>query len=167
MKIAIGNDHAGVDYKNAITAFLKSKNIEVLNFGTDTSESVDYPDFGHAVAQALEEGKADLGIVICGSGNGIAMTANKHPHVRCAVCWTKEISALARAHNDANVLSIPARFTAIEQAVEIANTFLITSHTLAKSKDFAKVHLLPLPPSRLPKIPQDSPRFSKLLLNHQ
>ena len=105
MKIAIGNDHAGVDYKNAITAFLKTKNIEVLNFGTDTPESVDYPDFGHAVAQALEEGKADLGIVICGSGNGIAMTANKHPH---------------------NVLSIPARFTAIEQAVEIANTFLIT-----------------------------------------
>ena len=118
MTIAIGNDHAGVDYKNAITAFLKNKNIEVLNFGTDTPESVDYPD--------LEEGKADLGIVICGSGNGIAMTANKHPHVRCAVCWTKEISALARAHNDANVLSIPARFTAIELAVEIANTFLIT-----------------------------------------
>jgi len=104
MTIAIGNDHAGVDYKNAITAFLKSKNIEVLNFGTDTPESVDYPDFGHAVAQALEEGKADLGIVICGSGNGIAMTANKHPHVRCAVCWTKEISALARAHNDAHRL---------------------------------------------------------------
>jgi ribose-5-phosphate isomerase B len=126
MKIAIGNDHTGVDYKNAITAFLKTKNIEVLNFGTDTPESVDYPDFGHAVARALEEGKADLGIVICGSGNGIAMTANKHPHVRCAVCWTKELSALARAHNDANVLSIPARFTAIEQAVEIANTFLIT-----------------------------------------
>ena len=126
MTIAIGNDHAGVDYKNAITAFLKNKNIEVLNFGTDTPESVDYPDFGHAVAQALEQGKADLGIVICGSGNGIAMTANKPPHVRCAVCWTKEISALARAHNDANVLSIPARFTAIEQAVEIANTFLIT-----------------------------------------
>ena len=109
MKIAIGNDHAGVDYKNAITAFLKTKNIEVLNFGTDTPESVDYPDFGHVVAQALEEGKA-----------------NKHLHVRCAVCWTKELSALARAHNDANVLSIPARFTAIEQAVEIANTFLNT-----------------------------------------
>ena len=126
MKIVIGNDHAGVDYKKAIVAFLESKGIEVLNCGTDTSESVDYPDFGHAVAKALEENKADLGIVICGSGNGIAMTANKHPHIRCAVCWTKELSALARAHNNANVLSIPARFTAIEQAVDIANTFLNT-----------------------------------------
>lgn len=126
MKIAIGNDHAGVDYKKAIVAFLERKGIEVLNYGTDTSESVDYPDFGHAVAKALEENKADLGIVICGSGNGIAMTANKHPHIRCAVCWTKELSALARAHNNANVLSIPARFTAIEQAVDIANTFLNT-----------------------------------------
>ena len=126
MKIAIGNDHAGVDYKKAIVAFLESKGIEVLNCGTDTSESVDYPDFGHAVAKSLEENKADLGIVICGSGNGIAMSANKHPHIRCAVCWTKELSALARAHNNANVLSIPARFTAIEQAVEIANTFLNT-----------------------------------------
>ena len=126
MKIAIGNDHAGVDYKKAIVAFLESKGIEVLNCGTDTSESVDYPDFGHAVAKALEENKADLGIVICGSGNGIAMTANKHPHIRCAVCWTKELSALDRAHNNANVLSIPARFTAIEQAVDIANTFLNT-----------------------------------------
>ena len=111
MKIAIGNDHAGVDYKKAIVTFLESKGIEVLNCGTDTSESVDYPDFGHAVAKALD---------------GIAMTANKHPHIRCAVCWTKELSALARAHNNANVLSIPARFTAIEQAVEIANTFLNT-----------------------------------------
>ena len=126
MKIAIGNDHAGVDYKKAIVAFLESKGIEVLNYGTDTSESVDYPDFGHAVAKALEENKADLGIVICGSGNGIAMTANKHPHIRCAVCWTKELSALARAHNNAHVLSIPARFTAIEQAVDIAKTFLNT-----------------------------------------
>jgi len=126
MKIVIGNDHAGVDYKKAIVAFLESKGIEVLNCGTDTSERVDYPDFGHAVAKALEENKADLGIVICGSGNGIAMTANKHPHIRCAVCWTKELSALARAHNNANVLSIPARFTAIEQAVDIANTFLNT-----------------------------------------
>ena len=126
MKIVIGNDHAGVDYKKAIVAFLENKGIEVLNYGTDTSESVDYPDFGHAVAKALEENKADLGIVICGSGNGIAMTANKHPHIRCAVCWTKELSALARAHNNAKVLSIPARFTAIEQAVEITNTFLNT-----------------------------------------
>ena len=126
MIIAIGNDHAGEAYKNAIIDYLQNNNIKVINFGTDTTESVDYPDFGHAVAKALEEQKASLGILICGSGNGIAMTANKHPHIRCAVCWTKELSALARAHNNANVISIPARFTAIEQAVEIVKTFLNT-----------------------------------------
>ena len=124
MIIAIGNDHAGVAYKNAIVAALESNGIEVLNFGTDTPESVDYPDLGHAVAQAVEQGRASLGIVICGSGNGIAMTANKHAKIRCAVCWTKELAALARQHNDANVISIPARFTAIEQTVEIVRTFL-------------------------------------------
>lgn len=126
MKIAIGNDHAGPDYKKAIVAFLESKGIEVLNFGVDTHQSVDYPDFGHAVAEAVETQKAHLGIVICGSGNGIAMTANKHKGIRAALCWTKEIAALARQHNDANVVSIPARFTAIEQAVEIVKTFLET-----------------------------------------
>ena len=127
MKIAIGNDHAGPEYKKAIVTYLKSQNIEVLNFGTDDCESVDYPDFGHKVAQAVASQQVDLGIVICGSGNGIAITANKHQEVRCALCWTKEIAILARQHNDANVLSIPARFTAIEQAVEIAKTFLQTS----------------------------------------
>lgn len=126
MKIAIGNDHAGVDYKNAIINALQAEGIEVLNCGTNTNDSVDYPDFGHAVAKALENGEAELGIVICGSGNGIAMTVNKHPQARCAVCWTKELAALARAHNNANVISIPARFTAIEQAVEIVRTFLAT-----------------------------------------
>ncbi|MFK8303041.1 ribose 5-phosphate isomerase B [Capnocytophaga stomatis] len=126
MKIAIGNDHAGPAYKKAIVAYLESQNIEVLNFGTDTFDSVDYPDFGHKVAQAVASKNADLGIVICGSGNGISITANKHQQIRCALCWTKEIAALARQHNDANVISIPARFTAIEQAVEIVKTFLNT-----------------------------------------
>lgn len=126
MNIAIGNDHAGVAYKQAIITALQAQGHQVLNCGTDTPESVDYPDFGHAVARAIEEGKAQVGIVICGSGNGIAMTVNKHPQMRCALCWTKEIAALARAHNDANVLSIPARFTAIEQAVAIVETFLAT-----------------------------------------
>ncbi|WP_454976512.1 ribose 5-phosphate isomerase B [Capnocytophaga bilenii] len=126
MKIAIGNDHAGVETKNAIVAYLKGKGIEVENFGTDTNDSVDYPDFGHAVGTAVASGEAALGIVICGSGNGIAMTVNKHAGVRCAVCWTKEIAALARAHNDANVISIPARFTAVPQAVEMVATFLDT-----------------------------------------
>lgn len=126
MKIAIGNDHAGVETKNAIVAYLKGKGIEVENFGTDSTDSVDYPDFGHAVGTAVASGEAALGIVICGSGNGIAMTVNKHAGVRCAVCWTKEIAALARAHNDANVISIPARFTAVPQAVEMVATFLDT-----------------------------------------
>ena len=126
MKIAIGNDHAGVETKNALVAYLKGKGIEVENFGTDSNDSVDYPDFGHAVGTAVASGEAALGIVICGSGNGIAMTVNKHAGVRCAVCWTKEIAALARAHNDANVISIPARFTAVPQAVEMVATFLDT-----------------------------------------
>ena len=126
MKIAIGNDHAGVETKNAIVTYLKGKGIEVENFGTDSNDSVDYPDFGHAVGTAVASGEAALGIVICGSGNGIAMTVNKHAGVRCAVCWTKEIAALARAQNDANVISIPARFTAVPQAVEMVATFLDT-----------------------------------------
>ena len=126
MKISIGNDHAGPDYKKAIVHYLTSKGHEILNHGTDTFDSVDYPDFGHPVASDVESGKADLGIVICGSGNGIAMSANKHQGIRAALCWTKEISALARQHNDANVVSIPARFTSIQQAIEIVDTFLNT-----------------------------------------
>lgn len=126
MKISIGNDHAGPDYKNAIVEMLKEKGHEIINYGTDTFNSVDYPDFGHAVAKDVSEGKADFGIVICGSGNGIAMTVNKHQKVRAALCWTKEISALARQHNDANIISIPARFTSIIQAVEMVETFINT-----------------------------------------
>ena len=126
MKIAIGNDHAGPEYKKAIVALLQSKGYEVNNYGTDTFDSVDFPDFGHLVAQDVSEGKADFGIVICGSGNGIAMTVNKHQKVRAALCWTKEIAALARQHNDANIISIPARFTSISQAVDMVDTFLNT-----------------------------------------
>jgi ribose 5-phosphate isomerase B len=127
MKISIGNDHAGPDYKKAIVEMLKAKGHEITNYGTDTADSVDYPDFGHPVANDVADGKADFGIVICGSGNGIAMTVNKHPKVRAALCWTKEIAALARQHNDANVISIPARFTSIPQAVEMVETFINTS----------------------------------------
>lgn len=126
MKISIGNDHAGPDYKKAIVDYLQSKGHEILNHGTDTFDSVDYPDFGHPVATDVEKGKAELGIVICGSGNGIAMTVNKHQSIRAALCWTKEIAALARQHNDANIISIPARFTSIPQAVEMVETFLKT-----------------------------------------
>lgn len=124
MKIAIGNDHAGTDYKNTIVTYLKSKNYEVINYGTDSNESVDYPDFVHPVASDVENQKVDFGIIICGSGNGANMTANKHQKVRSALCWTKEITALAREHNDANVLSIPARFTSEPQALEMVKTFL-------------------------------------------
>ena len=127
MKISIGNDHAGPDYKKAIVQYLESKGHEVTNYGTDTEASVDYPDFGHPVASDVENGKADFGIVICGSGNGIAMTVNKHAGVRAGLCWTKEIAYLTRLHNDANIVSIPARYTSIQQAVEIVETFLETA----------------------------------------
>ena len=127
MKIAIGNDHAGPDYKKAIIKFLEKQGHEVINYGTDSEASVDYPDFGHPVAIDVETKKVDFGIVICGSGNGIAMTVNKHQGVRAALCWTKEIAELARLHNDANVISIPARFTSIPQAVAMVETFLNTA----------------------------------------
>ena len=127
MKISIGNDHAGPEYKKAIVQYLESKGYEVTNYGTDSEASVDYPDFAHPVAKDITEGKADFGIVICGSGNGIAMTVNKHQKVRAGLCWTKEIAYLTRLHNDANVVSIPARYTSIPQAIEIVETFLNTA----------------------------------------
>jgi len=126
MRIAIGNDHAGTEYKLAIIGLLKSKDIEVTNYGTDSSDSVDYADFVHPVAKDVNDGVVDLGIIICGSGNGASMTANKHQKVRCALCWTKEIVELAREHNDANIISLPARFLSLPQALEMVNTFLNT-----------------------------------------
>ena len=126
MKIAIGNDHAGTDYKNQIVKYLENRDIEVVNYGTNEADSVDYPDFVHPVANDVEGEKVNLGIIICGSGNGAAMTANKHQGVRAALCWTKELVQLAREHNDANILSIPARFTSLPQAVEMVKTFLDT-----------------------------------------
>jgi ribose 5-phosphate isomerase B len=126
MKISIGNDHAGPEYKKAIVQHLELKGYSIQNYGTDTEASVDYPDFAHPVANDVATQKVDFGIIICGSGNGIAMTANKHQEVRAALCWTTEIAALARQHNDANIVSIPARFTSIPQAVAIVDTFLTT-----------------------------------------
>jgi len=127
MKISIGNDHAGPNYKQAIVKYLESRGIEVINHGTDSTDSVDYPDFVHPVANDVENQTVDFGIIICGSGNGVAMTANKHQKVRAALCWTNEIAALARQHNNANIISIPARFTSIQQAVEMVYTFLNTA----------------------------------------
>lgn len=127
MKISIGNDHAGTEYKFEILNYLKSQGYEVNNHGTDSDDSVDYPDFVHPVAKDVENKNVEFGIIICGSGNGANMTANKHQGVRSALCWSKEIVALARAHNNANVLSIPARFTSKMQALEMVQTFLNTS----------------------------------------
>jgi len=126
MKIAIGNDHAGTEYKLAIIGFLKSMNIAIINHGTDGTHSVDYPDFIHPVAKDVTTGSVDFGIIICGSGNGASMTANKHKSVRSALCWTNEIVTLARSHNDANILSLPSRFIALPQALEMVKTFLNT-----------------------------------------
>ncbi len=127
MIIAIGNDHAGPEYKNAIIKFLENKGIAFKNYGTNTSDSVDYPDFIHPVAEAVSNQEVDFGIIICGSGNGVCMTANKHKKIRAALCWTKEITALARQHNNANIIGIPARFTSISQAVTMVDTFLNTA----------------------------------------
>ena len=126
MKISIGNDHAGPAYKNKIVATLKSFGFEVFNHGTDTEQSVDYADFIHPVALDVSKGVVDFGIIICGSGNGAAMTANKHRQIRAALCWNAEIASLARQHNDANILSIPARYVSILQAINMVETFINT-----------------------------------------
>lgn len=126
MTISIGNDHAGTEYKFAIVDLLKSKGIEVHNYGTDSNESVDYPDFVHPVAKDVVGKKATFGILICGSANGVAMTANKYQEVRAGLCWTKEIVELIRQHNNANILCIPARYTSIPQALKMVETFLTT-----------------------------------------
>tara|TARA_B100001057_G_scaffold473791_1_gene538675 strand:- start:1626 stop:2057 length:432 start_codon:yes stop_codon:yes gene_type:complete len=126
MNISIGNDHAGVDLKEAIVSHLKQKDHQLNNHGTNRKESVDYADFIHPVAQDVENKKSDLGIIVCGSGNGAAMTANKHQKIRAALCWSAEISKLSRQHNDANILSIPARYVNIEQAMEIVDMFVST-----------------------------------------
>jgi ribose 5-phosphate isomerase B len=126
MKIAIGNDHAGTEYKVEIIKLLESRDITVINYGTNELTSVDYPDFVHPVANDVDKKLVDFGILVCGSGNGVSMTANKYPNVRAGLCWTKEITELTRQHNNANILSIPARYTSIQQALAMVETFLDT-----------------------------------------
>lgn len=126
MKISIGNDHAGTDYKEKIVEYLKAKGYNVINHGTDLEDSVDYPDFIHPVASDVENGISNFGIIICGSGNGANMTANKHQGIRSALCWNNEIVELARQHNNANILSIPARFVSEQQALKFVDLFLET-----------------------------------------
>lgn len=126
MNISIGNDHAGVNHKLAIVAHLKAKGHNIINHGTDTMDSVDYPDYAHAVAQDVEAKRAEFGILICGSANGVCITANKHQHVRAALCWQNDIAELARQHNDANIIGLPARFADIESCIQMVDTFLST-----------------------------------------
>jgi ribose 5-phosphate isomerase B len=126
MIIAIGNDHAGTEYKFEIIKHLETKGHLVLNFGTNTNNSIDYPDAIHPTANAVENGKAVLGIILCGSGNGAQMTANKHQGIRAALCWNNELVALTRQHNNANILTIPARFVSLQQAIGFVDVFLDT-----------------------------------------
>jgi ribose 5-phosphate isomerase B len=125
-KIAIGGDHAGYTYKSFLINWLQEKGYEVQDFGPGSEASVDYPDYVHPVASAIDKGEFDTAILVCGSGNGVAITANKYPQVRAALCWAPEIAQLARAHNDANVLCIPARFISEEVATQLVDTFLNT-----------------------------------------
>lgn len=124
--IAIGGDHAGFGYKSALVQFLEEAGYAVKDFGTGTADSVDYPDFAHPVAAAVESGDFERGILVCGSANGVAITANKHQGIRAAICWQEELASLARQHNDANVVCIPARFIDIDLAKAIVNTFMTT-----------------------------------------
>lgn len=124
--VAIGADHAGFSYKDKVKALLVKWGIEVRDFGTYGPDSVDYPDFVHPVASGVEAGVFQRGIVVCGSGNGVAMTANKHQGIRCALCWTKELAELARQHNDANILAIPARFIGWDVAEDLVKAFIYT-----------------------------------------
>lgn len=126
MTISLGNDHAGTEYKLAIKQYLEEKGYQVKNYGTDSADSVDYADFVHPVANDVEAGYSEYGILLCGSANGVAMTANKHQKIRAGLCWNKEIVHLIRSHNNANILCIPARFTAKEQVLEMVDVFLNT-----------------------------------------
>jgi ribose 5-phosphate isomerase B len=125
VKIALGSDHAGFEYKEILKSFL-ADNYEVKDFGTHSPESVDYPDFAHPVADAVESEEFTFGILVCGSANGVAITANKHQHIRAAICWLDELASLARQHNNANIICVPARFVSTELAKEMVNTFLTT-----------------------------------------
>ncbi len=125
MKIAIGSDNAGYEQKIQLVEYLNKK-VSIYDRGTFSNDSTDYPEFAHAVANAIESGEVELGILICGSANGVAMSANKHDHVRCAICWEKEIAELARAHNDANIVALPARFISVQKAKDIVDAFLNT-----------------------------------------
>jgi ribose 5-phosphate isomerase B len=142
MKIAVASDHAGFKLKNRIIDFLKSLNYEIVDFGCDSPDSCDYPDYAHPLADAIENGIYNVGIVFCGSGNGINMTVNKHQGIRSAICWNKEIAVLARSHNDANICSIPARFISEEDAIEIVKIFLTVK--FEGGRHFQRIQKIPI-----------------------
>jgi ribose 5-phosphate isomerase B len=143
LSIAIGADHAGFVLKNAIAEYVRSLGHNVQDFGAPSEASVDYPDYAHPVADAVESGKANWGILICGSANGISMAANKHRGIRAAVCWNREIADLARRHNDANILSLPARFISIDEAKACVDTFLNTAFEGGRHAN--RVNKIPIP----------------------
>ncbi|MBI9056614.1 ribose 5-phosphate isomerase B [Labilibaculum sp. DW002] len=126
IKVAIASDHAGFQFKNKLGELLKERGYEIMDFGCDSEDSMDYPDTAHPLAEAVAAGKFKYGFTLCGSGNGITMTANKHQEIRAALCWNAEIAELARLHNDANVCGIPARFISFEEVEKIASIFLST-----------------------------------------
>lgn len=124
--VAIGGDHAGFKFKETLKALIQQKGFAVKDIGPFSEESVDYPDFAHPLAASVEKGETSFGILLCGSANGVAITANKHQGIRAAICWTPEIARLARQHNNANILCIPARFVSEPEAMEITNAFINT-----------------------------------------
>ena len=126
LPIAIGSDHAGYEYKEDIISYLEGKGIQVKDFGTHSPDSVDYPDYAHPVSNAVEKGEVAFGILVCGSGNGVAITANKHQGIRAAICWGEELARLARGHNNANVLCVPSRFVDTAVAQQMVETFMAT-----------------------------------------
>ncbi len=127
LPVAIGSDHAGFEYKEAVKKWLQEKGYSVKDFGTHSLSSVDYPDFAHPVATSVENGETALGILFCGSANGVAITANKHQHIRAGLCWQNEVARLVRQHNNANIICIPARFVALALAQEMIETFVHTA----------------------------------------
>lgn len=126
LSIGVASDHAGYALKQTIKQWLEAQQVCVYDYGTYSAESCDYPDFAHPLARAVEGGACDFGIAICGTGNGISMTVNKYPHIRAALCWQPDLATLARQHNNANILSLPARFISSELALEVVKTFFTT-----------------------------------------
>ncbi len=138
MTIAIGADHAGFKMKEFLKSYLQSKGILVTDYGCFSEERADYPDYAHPVSMAVVNKEVDFGVLLCGSGNGISMTANKHKGIRSAICWTAEIASLARQHNDANVLTLPARFISDEEALKCIDVFLSTPFEGGRHADRVK-----------------------------